>query len=102
MQLIQLHNDLLGKLYEVVPHSEYNQKHAKETPGFHPKGHVRWRSADASPNTSAIAGRLMDSKLGRKLRHSLDSARPTLQPTIATASDPRVASAAGRLFGRHV
>lgn len=102
MQLIQLHDNLLGNLYEVVPNSEYNQNHAKEPPSFFPKGHVRWKSVDGSPTASAIAGRLMDSKLGRRLRHSVDVARPSSQTAIATASDPKVAAAVGRVFARRV
>jgi len=102
MQLIQLHDTILDNLYEVVPNSEYNHKHAKELPGFRPTGHVRWKSADGSPSTNAIAGRLMDSRLGRKLRHSIDISRPPVQTSVATASDPKVAASVGRLFSRHV
>jgi len=102
MQLIQLHDTVLDNLYEIVPNSEYNHKHAKETPSFHTKGHVRWKSADGSPRTAAIAGRLMDSKLGRRFRHSVDISRPPIQAGIATASDPKVAAAVGRLFSKHV
>lgn len=44
----------------------------------------------------------MDSKLGRRLRHSVDISRPPAKTGIATASDPKVAAAVGRLFSKHV
>lgn len=48
--IIQLHEDLLGDLHRVVPHSEYSQLDAPSTSAKLERGsqgHRRWKSLDA-------------------------------------------------------
>lgn len=93
--LLQLHEDILGDLYAIIPHAEYNHTHARETPAYHPKGHIRWHSAD-----SGIA-KVRDTKLIRRLRHSVDLARPQRVPIGTTASAKTVSDVA-RAFDNYV
>ncbi|KAK4168546.1 hypothetical protein QBC43DRAFT_102069 [Cladorrhinum sp. PSN259] len=50
--IVELHEEMLGELHRVVPHSEYTQLEIPvqlppSTPGI--RGHQRWRSLDAVP-----------------------------------------------------
>jgi len=102
MQLIELHESMLGKLYEAIPYSEYNQKHARESPVFHPRSHIRWHSTDGFPAKDRLAGRLTNTKLGRRLRHSLDGPRPAQEYGMASVTGPGVVAAVVRIFESHV
>jgi hypothetical protein len=102
MQLIQLHDGLLGSLYEIIPHSEYNHKHAKEPPTFQPKTHIRWNSSDGCPGKDRAIGRFNSTRLKRKLRHSTDTVRPAREGDVASATDPKTAGTVARLFQKHV
>lgn len=46
--IVELHDELLGELHRIVPHSEYTQP---EPPASNPHapGHRRWRSLDVVP-----------------------------------------------------
>ncbi|KAH8657466.1 hypothetical protein BGZ60DRAFT_493684 [Tricladium varicosporioides] len=49
-EIVELHEELLGELHRVVPHSEYTQVECTEpTPSQTSNGHNRWRSLDAVP-----------------------------------------------------
>lgn len=56
-EIINLHEQLLGDLHRIVPHSEYTQADCiaerKLAPQTH--GHNRWRSLDAVPENTAGA-----------------------------------------------
>ena len=49
-EIVELHEELLGDLHRVVPHSEYTQINRHEpTLPLTALGHQRWRSLDAVP-----------------------------------------------------
>lgn len=95
-RLLEMHENILGELHAAIPHSEYSHGHAKETPAVHYRGHVRWRSAD-----SGIT-KIRDSRLGRRLRHSVDLAQPPKQNAPGTTTEPRVAARVAEVFERWV
>ncbi|TVY42298.1 hypothetical protein LSUB1_G001051 [Lachnellula subtilissima] len=79
-EIIELHEELLGDLHRVVPHSEYTQ------PNYHqsslsllPKGHHRWRSLDAVPENGHGSS--------------------WLQKIPGLTAEPRVAAEVARTFG---
>jgi hypothetical protein len=52
-EIVELHEELLGELHRVVPHSEYTQAdHAESSLSPPVSGHNRWRSLDAVPENS--------------------------------------------------
>lgn len=94
--LLQLHEGIIGELYGAVPHAEYNHAHAKEVPAMHYRGHIRWRSADSAILT------IKDSRLGRRLRHSVDVARPLKQNIPGLTAETKVAADVAKVFDRWV
>lgn len=49
-EIVELHEELLGDLHGIVPHSEYSQSdYVKPLKDFSGRGHQRWRSLDAVP-----------------------------------------------------
>ncbi|KFY38928.1 hypothetical protein V495_06289 [Pseudogymnoascus sp. VKM F-4514 (FW-929)] len=48
-EIVELHDELLGDLHRVVPHSEYTQPEYIPAPAPENQGHHRWRSLDAVP-----------------------------------------------------
>lgn len=54
--IVALHEDLLGDLHRIVPHSEYSQITSMGSPAPHRSaGHQRWRSLDAVPENVGTA-----------------------------------------------
>lgn len=53
-EIVELHEELLGDLHRVVPHSEYTQVDCIESALSPPVsgGHNRWRSLDAVPENA--------------------------------------------------
>ncbi|CCU76289.1 hypothetical protein BGHDH14_bgh03224 [Blumeria hordei DH14] len=52
-EILELHEEILGELHRVVPHSEYTQTSLPRSPTrVSPGGHQRWRSIDAVPENS--------------------------------------------------
>ncbi|OBT96113.1 hypothetical protein VE01_06854 [Pseudogymnoascus verrucosus] len=51
--IVELHDELLGDLHRVVPHSEYTQPDYISSPAPEKQGHHRWRSLDAVPENSS-------------------------------------------------
>lgn len=51
-EIIELHDELLGDLHRVVPHSEYTQPEYIPNRAIEKQGHHRWRSLDAVPENS--------------------------------------------------
>ena len=50
VEIVQLHEELLGELHKVVPHSEYASVDIVESKqSMSTKCHTRWRSLDAVP-----------------------------------------------------
>lgn len=91
-EMLRLHDGLLGQLYAVIPNAELNQRLAKEPPIFRLKTHVRWHSADSMTN------RLMDSRLGRRLRHSLDIAVHPRDYPLGSVADSSTTTAVAKIF----
>jgi len=55
-EIVELHEELLGDLHRVVPHSEYTQIDLAESSAPRlGKGHHRWRSLDAVPEIKEAA-----------------------------------------------
>jgi hypothetical protein len=81
-EIVELHEELLGDLHRVVPHSEYTQPISTElalrTP---PNDHHRWRSLDAVPENTSGAW---------------------LQKIPGMTAEPNVAAEVARVFGKKV
>ncbi|KFZ11915.1 hypothetical protein V501_04491 [Pseudogymnoascus sp. VKM F-4519 (FW-2642)] len=52
-EIVELHDELLGDLHRVVPHSKYTQPDYISCPAPEKQGHHRWRSLDAVPENSS-------------------------------------------------
>lgn len=84
-EIVELHEEILGDLHRVIPHSEYTQldislPFAKPTiPG---NGHRRWRSHDGvSESSNGVAW---------------------LHNVPGMVSDPQVAAEVAKIFGKKV
>jgi hypothetical protein len=81
-EIVELHDELLGDLHRVVPHSEYTQPvSAESTLPAPPNGHYRWRSLDAVPEHKS---------------HNW------LQKIPGMTAEPKVAAEVARVFGKKV
>lgn len=82
-EIIELHEELLGDLHRVVPHSEYTQPDYHESSlSLLPNGHHRWQSLDAVPETSRGSS--------------------WLQKIPGLTAEPKVAAEVARIFGSKV
>ena len=80
--IVELHEELLGDLHRVVPHSEYIQMNTIPVQPPPTNGHHRWRSLDAVPeNTTDVAW---------------------LQKIPGMTAEPKVAAEVTRVFGKKV
>ena len=82
-EIVELHEDLLGDLHRVVPHSEYTQFDCAE-PGLTTvsTGHHRWRSLDAVPENAGNGS--------------------WLQKVPGMTAEPKIAAEAAKVFGKKV
>lgn len=80
--IVELHEDLLGELHRVVPHSEYTQTTAELTIKTPRHTHHRWRSLDAVPEH--IGGTAW------------------LQKIPGMTAEPKVAADVAKVFGKKV
>lgn len=81
-EIIELHDELLGELHRVVPHSEYTQPIGNESSRPPPSGgHHRWRSLDAVPENKS---------------------NTWLQKIPGLTTEPIVAAEVARVFGKKV
>ena len=82
IEIVELHEELLGDLHRVVPHSEYTQtKHVPILP-VSGRAHHRWRSLDAVPEHSGGTS--------------------WLQNIPGMTAEPKVAAEAAKVFGKRV
>ncbi|TAQ86042.1 hypothetical protein B7494_g5624 [Chlorociboria aeruginascens] len=80
-EIIELHEELLGDLHRVVPHSEYTQAdYTKSTLPSKVNGHHRWRSLDAVPEHTGRTS--------------------WLQKIPGMTAEPKVAAKVARVFGK--
>jgi hypothetical protein len=79
--IVELHEELLGDLHRVVPHSEYAQSTAR-VQALPANGHHRWRSLDAVPENTTGAN--------------------WLQKIPGMTAEPKVAAQVARVFGKKV
>jgi hypothetical protein len=82
-EIVELHEEILGDLHRVVPHSEYTQAVYSETQLFTATSrHNRWRSLDAVPeNTGGTSW---------------------LQRIPGMTAEPKIAATVARIFGQKV
>jgi hypothetical protein len=81
-EIVELHEDLLGDLHRVVPHSEYTQPISVESNLSAPSnGHHRWRSLDAVPEHTSGTW---------------------LQKIPGMTAEPKIAAEVARVFGKKV
>src|ERR1700710_1048960 len=81
--IVELHEEILGDLHRIVPHSEYSSVGCAEPMLSMPaSGHNRWRSLDAVPE------------------HAGGSS--WLQKIPGMTIEPKVAAAVARIFGDKV
>ena len=82
-EIVELHEELLGELHRVVPHSEYMSVEIDESrKPVRPKGHHRWRSLDAVPE---------------RLEQTA-----WLQRIPGMTAEPKVAAEVAKVFGKRV
>lgn len=82
-EIVELHEEILGDLHRVVPHSEYTQAHCSEVKLSSPTGgHNRWRSLDAVPENTGGTN--------------------WLQRIPGMTAEPNVAASVARVFGQKV
>jgi hypothetical protein len=82
-EIVELHEEILGELHRVVPHSEYTQvDHAESSRPSLVSGHNRWRSLDAVPE------------------HSKGSS--WLQRVPGMTAEPQIAAEVANVFGKKV
>lgn len=106
--ILQLHDELLGELYRVVPFAEYDQHLAKasapSTANPRP-AHVRWHSVDvvtgqtqpyASPNRVSLAAAI------HQRRRSLQLSRSSEQDAVVLRCAPQVVAAVVEVFRKYV
>ena len=94
--MLQLHENILGQLYTAIPNAEYNQRLARDPPVFRMRSHVRWHSTDS------ISSRFKDSRLARKLRHSLDLSLYPKEYPLGSVTEPLTATAVAKIFSSTV
>lgn len=93
-ELLHLHDDLLGRLHNVVPFAEYDQSVARQ-----PKRiamHTRWHSVDVVPTRSPPQhSRLATIRQGRR---SLNIGRSSEEELVALRCSPQIAAKVARVF----
>ena len=94
-QILEMHEELLGQLYNAIPHAEYNQGHAKETLSPSRPRHTRFHSVD-------ILQTRREDISGRKKRYSLDTCKLTERAPIALLADPQTAARVAAVFKKYV
>lgn len=95
-EIVQLHEDILGELYKVVPNAEYTQNSTIHLPVVSRPKHLRWHSVDIAPSRAPIA------KLTRKLRLSLDLDRPAEECPVGVSAGSKTAADVARVFSKFV
>jgi len=83
--IVELHEEMLGDLHRIVPHSEYTQLDLPLPPtpgGVGVRGHTRWRSLDAVPEDKDGISWLRD--------------------TPGMLADPQTAAEVAKVFSRKV
>ncbi|RDW84977.1 Dbl-containing protein [Coleophoma cylindrospora] len=82
-EIVELHDEILGDLHRIVPHSEYTQNdYAEPMPTLTVPGHHRWRSLNAVPED--IGGSLW------------------LQKIPGMTAEPRVAAKVANSFAKKI
>ncbi|RDW78177.1 Dbl-containing protein [Coleophoma crateriformis] len=82
-EIVELHDEILGDLHRIVPHSEYTQNdYAEPIPTLTVPGHHRWRSLNAVPED--ICGSLW------------------LQKIPGMTAEPRVAAKVAKSFAKKI
>lgn len=82
-EIVELHEEILGDLHRVVPHSEYSSVGCADPVLATPVGgHNRWRSLDAVPEHAGGAS--------------------WLKTIPGMTTEPKVAAAVARIFGNKV
>lgn len=80
--IVELHEDLLGELHRVVPHSEYTQASVHTITSPPRQMHHRWRSLDAVPENNNGAA--------------------WLQKIPGMTAEPVIAAGVAKVFGKRV
>ena len=81
-EIVELHDELLGDLHRVVPHSEYTQPEYIPAPAPEKQGHHRWRSLDAVPENPGDLS--------------------WVQKIPGVTAEPQVAADVAKVFGKRV
>ena len=96
-RLLELHDDLLGELHRVVPHSEYDQKISRKDALPAPsRSHIRWHSAEIVPP------RVVGSTAVKENRRSLNISRSSEQEPLVVHCAPEVAADVAKVFQEQV
>ncbi|KAK6441148.1 hypothetical protein LTR95_002619 [Oleoguttula sp. CCFEE 5521] len=106
-EILQLHDDLLGDLYRVVPSTEYDQHIAKASalPEATRPGHVRWHSVDIVPGQATVhpsPKRLSLAAAMHQRRRSLQVNRSSEQEPTVLRCTPQVVASVVDVFLKYV
>lgn len=95
-QIVQLHDELLGELYKVLPNAETMQDASLSKVSTRPRKHSRWHSADvALPRHDSVAA-------SKKLRHSFDGNRAKEDAVAMTSTDTETVAKVAKVFNKFV
>jgi hypothetical protein len=104
--MLNIHDELLGALYRVIPFAEYDQQlaMASHRPPAKPPVHTRWHSVDIvsghpsviSPKRGSLATAV------RQSRRSLNLSRSEEAESIVLRCAPQVVASVAALFKTYV
>lgn len=95
-QILQLHEDLLGELHQAVPQADFTKSAHQEAYPVTKAKHIRFHSADIMP------GRLVEHKVARKVRHSLEIGRSPDRRPRGLVTDTETAGTIAKIFNKHM
>lgn len=96
--ILELHNKILGDLYNVVPFSEYDQCTARVPAP--PRAHTRWHSVDVVPQRPTPTRAILSTI--RHGRRSLNISRSSEEEHAMLRCSPHIVAAVARVFADHV
>lgn len=96
-QIVELHDDVLGELYKVIPNAELTQPEPSESStSSRRRKHIRWHSADvAIPRSDAAPD-------ARRLRHSFEVNRTKDAKVPVITADTATVAKVAKVFNKLV
>jgi hypothetical protein len=97
IEILQLHEDILGELHKVVPHAEYTHTARPTSYPVNRAKHIRFHSADVIP------GRFNEPRRpSHKTRRSLDNGTTPDHRPRELATNTKTAASVAKIFNKYV